>query len=68
MILTTLASIWLNGIAILVGILSVMRLLYRLGLCEPPSVANDRAVSNSAVIIMEPEVSDPGSQNGRSGW
>ncbi len=68
MILETLASIWLNGIGILVGILSVMRLLYRLGLCEPPRLADDRAAGGSSVIMAEPEVSDPGSQNGRSGW
>ncbi len=41
MILTTLASIYLSGIAILVGILSVMRLLYRFGICEYPRFAND---------------------------
>jgi hypothetical protein len=40
MILTTLASIFLNGIAIMVGTLSVMRLLYRFGICEPPRLAN----------------------------
>lgn len=41
MILETLASIGLNGIGILVGILSVMRLLYRSGLCDPPHLPND---------------------------
>jgi hypothetical protein len=41
MILMTLASIFLNGFAILVGILSVMRLLYRFGICEPPRNSND---------------------------
>ncbi len=41
MILATLASIFLNGFAILAGILSVMRLLYRFGICEPPHLAND---------------------------
>jgi hypothetical protein len=44
MILTTLASIFLNGIAILIGTLSVMRLFYRMGICEPPSLANDESV------------------------
>lgn len=47
MILTTLASIFLNGIGILIGILTVMRLLYRMGICEPPHLANDESVPGS---------------------
>jgi hypothetical protein len=40
-ILVVLASIFFKGSAILVGSLSVMRLLYRFGICEPPRLAND---------------------------
>jgi hypothetical protein len=41
MIFAMLTSIFLNGLAILVGLLGVMRLLYRFGICEPPHLASD---------------------------
>jgi hypothetical protein len=60
MILMTLASIFLNGFAILVGILSVMRLLYRFGICEPPLNSNDPVEYYQMLIST--------SRHGRSDW
>lgn len=48
MMLTMLATIFLNGFAILLAILCLMRLLYRLGICEAPRLAID-SVEDSEV-------------------
>jgi hypothetical protein len=48
MTLARVASIFFKGSAILVGSLSVMRLLYRLGICEPPRLAIDPPESTGA--------------------
>ncbi len=45
MILTTLALICFGGSTILVGVLSIMRLLYGFGICERPRFAHDPVVA-----------------------
>jgi hypothetical protein len=60
MTLTMLASIFFKGSAILVGSLSIMRLLYRFGICEPPRLANDPIEHDpTREAPAPPPVSDP---------
>lgn len=57
MIFHLLVTVFLLGVALLLGILSVMRGLYAFGICQRPLIPNDPATKVSLVGNEQPPLS-----------